>query len=152
VSVRCKLLLLTLALYAGTAAGFTFAEGTSSSEPGAPAQVFYRAFTIYASQEACAQSPIPRSLSVRLTHAQLTVGTRVHRDSASELIVEAYDETGKFLPSVPIVVSVLADNSVIGSRGDWDYFEALGPGEAEVRVAWLCGSVAASLRFFVSPA
>ena len=146
----CHSLLLSLALYTSSAAGFTFAEGTSSAELGVPAQIFYRAYTIYTLQEACDRSAVPASLSVRLTHRKVSVGTRVHRDSGSELIVEAYDEGGKFLPSVPIVVAVLADPGVIGSRSDWDYFEALTPGEAEVRVSWICRRVEGSIHFAVS--
>ena len=143
-------LLLSVAVWATPAAAFTFAEGTSSTEPGAPSAIFYRAFTIYTGQEACASSRTPASLRVHLRMEEVGVGTRVHRDSPSELVVEAYDDAGTFLPAVPIVVEVLANTGVVASGGDRDYFEIIGPGEVEVVARWLCAEVRGSVRLGVS--
>jgi hypothetical protein len=54
------------------------------------------------------------------------------------LIVEAYGASGQFLPTVPIVVSTLDLDGVIDNRSDWDYFEAIAEGEAELVVGWAC--------------
>jgi hypothetical protein len=127
-----------LALNVSPAWAWTFAEGYSSSAPGASSRIFYRAFTLNTSQ--CARSPVPKAISIRLDRSSLEIGDRVHRNERSELIVEAYDAESRFLPAVPIIVQVLADHNVLGSRADWDYFEAISSGEGKVLVRWACGT------------
>lgn len=143
---------LALALLAASpASAFMFAEGHSSAKPGASAALSYREFTIYLAEEACAHSPVPSRIEVRLARSSLSIGERIHRTSSSELIVEAYDEEGRFLPEIPILVDVDAPLDVAGSRADWDYLEARGAGEAKVVVTWLCGNVRGAVDFNVVP-
>lgn len=124
------------------AAGGVFGEGYSSAVPGGPAAIHFRAFTIYTGQEACAKSPVPAELRIVPNPLQLNVGDRIHRSNGhehvSELVVEAYDRDGVFLPSVPIIVNLIDVQSVVASRSDWDYFEAIRAGEDELVVYWAC--------------
>jgi hypothetical protein len=133
----CMALLFPLSALAGT-----FAEGFSSSVLGGPADLRYRAFTIYTGQEACAEAKQPAELSVRPSPIEMSIGDQIHRSNVdrapSELIIEAYGEAGEFLPAVPIVVSIVDSQGVTGSRSDWDYFEAIAQGAAELVVGWRC--------------
>lgn len=119
-----------------------FGEGYSSSVPGGPADLRYRAFTIYTAQDACARSPHPDRLQVRPEPLVLKVGDRLHRSNVehrvSELIIEAYGADGEFLSAVPIIVSTSDRQNVTMARSDWDYLEAVREGEDELVVAWAC--------------
>jgi hypothetical protein len=55
---------------------------------------------------------------------------------SAELLADLHD--GLFLPSVPIVVNLIDVESVVVSRSDWDYFEAIRAGEDELAVGWAC--------------
>jgi len=120
----------------------TFGEGYSSVEPGGPSSISFRAFTIITGREACEKSPRPAELRIFPNPLRMRVGDRIHRSNVdehpSELVIEAYDDRGAFLPAVPIAVSTIDAQRVTGSRSDWDYFEALGEGEAELVVFWPC--------------
>ena len=132
---------------------WVFAEGYSSAKPSVSARIFYRAFTIYTGQDACSDSPVPFEFRVRPNPITLKVGERIHRTERSELIVEAYDEAGLFLPAVPLVVTVIDSMTVVRSRSDWDYFEAIAEGEAELLIAWYCPAddhVQAKVRILVT--
>lgn len=137
-----------------------FGEGYSSAAPGGPAAIHFRAFTIYTGQEACAKSPKPAELRIVPNPLQLQVGDRIHRSNGdahvSELVIEAYDEDGSFLPSVPIIVNRIDVQSALASRSDWDYLEAIRAGEDELVVYWACpapdgSAVEARIRIFVTP-
>lgn len=121
-----------------------FGEGYSSAEKGAPSDIYYRAFTIYTQQEACAISARPAELRVFPSPLILKVGDRIHRTNVEmnpgDLIVEAYAEDGEFLPAVPIIVYTIDRQNVVSARSDWDYLEAMREGEDELVVAWACGS------------
>jgi hypothetical protein len=154
--VYLALLLVPSGLWAS---GGIFAEGYSSPAPGAPSQISFRAFTIYTWQDACAKSGTPSELKVMPNPITLNVGDRIHRtnvsEQRSEIIVEAYGARGLFLPAVPIIVSTVDPNGVLGNRSDWDYFEAVGEGEAELVVGWACqqsggAPLQASVRIIVT--
>lgn len=136
-------------LLCAPASAFTFAEGYSSAAKGASARLYYRSFTIYTGEDACAHSAVPASFTIHADPLDLRVGGRIHRNGESELVIEAYDAEGTFLPSVPVVVNVVADSNVIESRADQDYFEALAAGEGQVTVSWFCGDVSASISVAV---
>ena len=125
-------------------AGETFGEGYSSTEPGGPSAIYFRAFTIYKGKEACEKSPLPVEFRIFPNPLRMKVGDRIHRsnvhDNPSELVIEAYDKDGVFLPAVPIVVDTIDAQHVTGSRSDWDYFEAIREGEAELVVGWACAT------------
>ena len=154
--VYLALLLVPSGLWAS---GGIFAEGYSSPAPGAPSQISFRAFTIYTWQDACAKSGTPSELKVMPNPITLNVGDRIHRtnvsEQRSEIIVEAYGARGLFLPAVPIIVSTVDPNGVLANRSDWDYFEAVGEGEAELVVGWACqqsggAPLQASVRIIVT--
>jgi hypothetical protein len=142
------------------AAGGIFGQGYSSAQPGDPAAIYFRAFTIYAGQEACEQSPVPAEFRILPDPLQLKVGDRIHRtnfdEHTSELVIEAYDKDGLFLPAVPIHVDLVDVQSVVESRSDWDYFEAVRAGEDELVVSWACAAPDGSpleerVRILVTP-
>jgi len=140
-STMIYLAVLLLAVPLAAAAGI-FGEGYSSAEPGAPSALHFRTFTIYTLQEACRKSPVPAGLRIFPNPLRMSVGDRIHRSNVSEhpseLVIEAYDKNGAFLPAVPVVVNTLEVSNVVGSRSDWDYFEALREGEDELAVFWAC--------------
>jgi hypothetical protein len=142
------------------AASEIFGEGYSSARPGGPAAIYFRAFTIYTAQEACAKSPVPAEFRILPDPLELNVGDRIHRtnghEHASELVIEAYDQDGTFLPSIPIIVNLIDVQKVVASRSDWDYLEAIRAGEDELTVHWACpapddSSVEKRIRIFVTP-
>ena len=137
------LTVLLLAVPPAAIAGI-FGEGYSSAKPGAPSAVYFRAFTIYTGQEACEKSPVPVELRIFPNPLQMSVGDRIHRSNVdehpSELVIEAYDKDGAFLPAVPVVVNTIDAQNVVGARSDWDYFEAIREGEAELVVGWACAA------------
>lgn len=122
----------------------TFAEGYSSVEPGGPSSIYFRAFTIITGRQECEKSQRPVELRVFPNPLRMNVGDRIYRSNIEEhpgeLVVEAYDEGGNFLPAVPIIVTTIDVQKVTGSQSDWDYFEAIGEGEAELVVFWLCAA------------
>ena len=156
---RLVCLALLLVSYPLSASGGIFGEGHSSPAPGAPSEISFRAFTIYTLQDACKESAAPAQLKVLPNPITLRVGERIHRTNVgehwSEVIVEAYGASGRFLPAVPIIVSTLDPSGVIGDRSDRDYFEAIAEGEAELVVGWACAPpgtapVRASVRIVVA--
>lgn len=115
-----------------------FAEGYSSEASGLPAGLSWREFTIYTGREACAASPVPSAFVIRPAPIVLKVGERLHRTPDTELIIEAYDQKGTFLPRVPIIVNIASPEEVLESRSDWNYMEAAAPGEGELTTLWYC--------------
>lgn len=113
-------------------------------KPGAPAEIQFRAFTIYTGAEECKKSRQPAELRVHPDLLRLKVGDRVHRTNVnrhkSELVIEAYSEDGEFLSAIPIFVSTIDNSNVTRSRSDWDYLEAIKAGEADLVVGWACSS------------
>lgn len=135
-----RLALVCLGFLCQTLWAGSFGEGYSSATPNAPARIHYRAFTIYTAEEACAKSPTPARLTILPARLSLRIGDRLYRHEGNELIIEAYDETGRFLSAVPILVDVFAEEGVVTGRSDWDYLEATAEGEGELRVRWGCPS------------
>ena len=115
-----------------------FAEGYSSPEPGLPAAIYYRAFTIYIMQEACEASPVPAEMKVRPDPLRLNIGDRVARTERTALIIEAYNGDGRFIPAIPTIVDISDPDNIIDTRSDWDYLEAIAEGRAELTVKWAC--------------
>ena len=136
VVVACAVLMPPLA-QAGV-----FAEGYSSARPGGPADISYRVFTLYTRPEACAQAPVPAELRIHPDPLHLQVGDRIHRNNAeiheTELVIEAYDAGGRFLPAVPIGVGITETSGALQSYADWDYFEAVREGDEVLAVSWAC--------------
>lgn len=139
----CLALLIVFAAHPAARAGI-FGEGFSSAEPGTPSAVYYRAFTIYTRQEACEKSIRPVELRISPDPIYMKIGDRVHHSGLngrpSDLVIQAYDAQGSFLPSLPIVVDVIGKDHVTDSRSDWDYFEAVAEGEDELRASWACAT------------
>ncbi len=77
----------------------TIGEGLSSSEPGANIRAGYRIFTTITGPEACKSTPTP--VSLRSKPITLTVGDKLH---LTDLVVDAYDASGNFLPSTPLEI------------------------------------------------
>jgi hypothetical protein len=131
------------------ASAFTFAEGYSSAEPGAPALLYIRAFTLTEGRESCDTGPRATSLRLRLPSTTLKVGDRIHRMNTNpatrmDLIIEARDGTGALVPGVPIVVDVIpenagdAGNEPFTSTSDLDYLEATAPGKFTLQAQIYC--------------
>lgn len=143
INAKVGLALLVLAAQPAASAG-RFAEGYSSAEPGAPSEVYHRAFTIYSLKEACGESLRPGTFRISPDPIHMRVGDRVHHSSPqgrpSDLVIEAFDAQGGFLPSLPIIVDVTGRDGVVASRSDWEYFEAARAGEDELRVTWACAT------------
>jgi len=128
------------------------AEGFSSPTVDSPAKLYYRAFTIYTGQEACDKSPKVATLRIRVPSQTLIVGDKLqayYRDSTeeSDLIIEAYDSTGNFLPSVPISAEAYSigrtdnyDPGIIYINSSMDYWEARRPGRFVVTARWNCAT------------
>jgi len=137
------LAILLLSMPAAVAADI-FGEGYSSSEPGGPSAIFFRAFTLYTGQEVCDRSPLPAELKIFPNPLRMKVGDRIHRSNVdehpSELVIEAFDKDGAFLSGVPIIVNTVGVQNVIETRSDWDYFEAIQEGEDELVVSWACAT------------
>lgn len=152
---RCRLFWLA-ALFAPTAlSALPFAEGYSSAETGAPALLYYRAFTLTEGREACDTGPRVTSLRIRMP-STLKVGDRIHRMNGDpsirmNLVVEARDSNGALVPSVPIVVDVSADASsgageTFMTRADLDYVEATAPGTFILSAQIYCDYTTLSTR------
>lgn len=77
----------------------TIGQGYSSAEPGAQISAGQRAFTIYTHQEACDRTAYPSRIIAR--PLELEVGDKFR---LSDPVVEAFDEDGNFLPSVPLEI------------------------------------------------
>ena len=133
--------LLVCAAQSALSAGI-FGEGYSSAEVGTPSPIYFRAFTIYTGQEACEHSLRPVEFKILPNPLRLTIGDRVHHTGLdgrpSDLVIEAYDAEGAFLPSVPVTVAVISKDNVTDSRSNWDYMEAVRDGQDELRVVWAC--------------
>lgn len=136
-------------LFPAAAWAITFAEGYSSATPGAPALLYYRAFTTDEGREACDALARPSALRMRLPSATLKVGDRIHRMNTNpatrlDLIVEARDSLGALVPGVPIVVEVLAQKAEgstvepVTSPADKDYLEIVAPGAVTLVAMTYC--------------
>ena len=127
-------------------------EGYSSTEPSKPANIYSRTFTIYTLQEACAESPPVAEIKLRLPGTTIQVGDRIHTNHpddsvVSDLIIEAFDKEGTFLPGVPVSVgagsigrTLSFDPGIIYRDSSMDYWEARKPGEFEIGTSWLCAT------------
>lgn len=132
-------------------------EGYSSAQPSVPANIYYRAFTIYTLQEACEKSPKVSTLSIRLPNTRIQVGDRIKTNApddstVSDLVIEAFDAEGHFLPSVPVHVgagsqgrTVDFDPGIIYRDASMDYWEARLPGKFDLEVSWACSHDAQSV-------
>jgi hypothetical protein len=112
-----------------------FAEGYTSDTVDTAAKVDHRAFTIVGGQEACDKSPMPAEFRVKPRSIYLKIGDRLYRD---DLIIEAYDEDGKFISSVPIVIQILGRDDLLKGGSDRDYVEAVSTGTGRLLVGWRC--------------
>lgn len=151
---KIALVILTL-LIPTSASAAIFGEGFSSPTPNAPADIRFRAFTIYSLESACEASAAVERLNIMPNPLFLAIGDRVHRSNESVIVIEAYDENGEFLPSVPLVINLFDDQNTTTSRSDWDYFEAVREGEARLFTFWACAKqstqgVEASARIVVT--
>lgn len=127
-------------------------EGFSSAEPSIPANIYYRAFTIITLQEECEKSPEVSKITLRLANTTIEVGDRVHSNSpddstVSDLVIEAFDDEGNFLPSVPVHVgagsqgrTIDYDPGVIYKDASMEYWEARKPGKFDIGAIWACSS------------
>jgi len=119
-----------------------FGEGFTSEAPGSPSDIRLRVFTIYTREESCERSPVVDHFKIIPSPLYLEIGDRIHRTNvnewSSEIVVEAYDENDRFLPSVPIFVSLIDEDGIATLRSDWDYFEATHEGEAILTITWAC--------------
>jgi hypothetical protein len=131
------------------ALAFTFAEGYSSSTPGEPALLYYRAFTLDEGREACEALARPTALRIRLPSTTLKVGERIHRMNGNpatrmDLVIEARDSNGALVPGIPIVVDVVAQKAAgasvepVTSQPDRDYLEAVAPGTVTLIATTYC--------------
>lgn len=152
-------IVLTVAPWSTPMFAEIFGEGYSSLEPGAPADVRYRAFTVYTLEEECAGHPRPARLTAFPDPVRLSIGDRIHRTNVSpqqsELVIEAYDASERFLPSVPIALDIADGQRTVESRSDWDYLEAVREGKGGLRISWLCpnpddAAIEAHVRIMVS--
>jgi hypothetical protein len=127
-------------------------EGYSSAQPSIPARIYYRVFTIYTHQEACEKSPKVSVISLRLPSTRMRVGDKIKTNSpddsiVSDLVIEAFDEDGNFLPAVPVYVMAVSqgktidyDPGILYRDGSMDYWEARSPGKFDIGVSWACPS------------
>jgi len=129
-------------------------EGFSSSNLATPANVYYRAFTIYSLESACEKSPEVSSIKLHVPNGTLYVGERLHANTpddsvVSDFIIEAFDREGNFVANVPVQVSVYSvdrtstfDPGIVYRDASMDYWEARKPGEFAVFVRWSCAESA----------
>jgi hypothetical protein len=127
-------------------------EGHSSAQPSAPATIHSRAFTIHTLQDACDDSPTVSSLVLTLRSTRIHVGDRINTNtvdnaSVSDLIIEAFDADGNFVPSVPVYVGATSqgktqeyDPGIVYKDASMDYWEARLPGKFDIEAGWLCVS------------
>ncbi len=142
---RTLLAILALVLWPASHAAI-FAEGYSSAVQSTAADIRFRAFTLYSREAACNVAPAIAEIKVLPDPIRLQVGERIHRSNVTnivtELIVEAYNSDGEFVPGVPIIVELLDNNGVTATRSDWNYLEAQQAGVAELLVRPACLSSA----------
>lgn len=141
-SVNYLMLMSLILIVPAAVSAAAFGEGYSSMISNGPADIRFRAFTIYTLQEACDSSPAVAELRIFPDPLILKIGDRIHRSNVnsqtSELIIEAYGNDGEFLPAVPVIVSTVDVQNITSTRSDWDYFEAVREGEDGLIVAWAC--------------
>lgn len=137
-------------LFSANAYGFAFAQGYSSASLGDPAKIYYRAFTLHNLEPACSKTAPVSNLVVSHPKTRFTVGDRIYRNDPNslketEMVIEAFDETGNFVPSVPIDVQLIArdvtgayNSTVFHGYSDMNYTEAVMPGEFDIIVSWAC--------------
>lgn len=134
-----------MGFYAGSSAGWHLAETYTADVPGSPVALHSRSFSLGIMPEVCSKSPAPSKLVLR-DPIRLRVGQRIERmaqvpeNSQDDVIVDAYDEHGTFLPHVPVTISVLDPQGILAFRSDGDYVEAVAVGEAGLEVFWACAS------------
>ncbi len=146
---KLQLFSLVLLILSKSALG---AEGYSSPSLGSPAKLSYRAFTIYTGQEACEKTPEVASLRIRLNRQMLRVGDKLQAyylndAEESDLIIEAFDLAGNFIPSVPISAEAFSigrtanyDPGIIYMNSSMNFWEARKPGHFAVTTRWYCGA------------
>ena len=132
-------------------------EGYSSAEPGVPANIYSRAFTLMIHQQVCEDSPDVARISLKLFRDVMVVGERIRTNRAddsvvSDLVIEAFDASGNFLPAVPVYSSVSSagrtrdfDPGVVYRDGSMDYWELRKAGEIEVSAYWACAKTREAL-------
>lgn len=127
-------------------------EGYSSATLSSFANVYSRAFTIYTHVEACGKAPEVSEIEINYPKEIIKVGDRIQANSSddsivSDFIINAFDEDGNFLPSVPIFVYVNLPVSTLDSGPEViyrdssiNYWEARKTGEFSIEVVWACQS------------
>lgn len=128
-----------------SSAGWHLSEAYTADAQGLPVALHSRLFSLGVMPEICDKSPVPSKFVPR-DPIRLRVGQHIERigqvseNRQDEIVVDAYDENGSFLPHVPIRVTVTDPQGIIGYRSDGDYVEAVAPGEASFDVTWACES------------
>ncbi|WP_152025262.1 hypothetical protein [Congregibacter litoralis] len=118
-------------------AGSTLAEGYSASVVDGSIETGFRMFTIYSLEKACSQPHMPVSLVAK--DLELDVGDTF---TLSKLLVNALDDNGEFIPSVPIVITGEVDSNVIyhDPAFDQESYVARHAGSVSFAVVYLCPS------------
>lgn len=127
------------------------AEGFSAEERSSLASLENRIFTAESALEACANSSIPASLKISLVNDSLVIGDKLNFE---DILVEAFDESGDFLPSVPVIVSTLSQDGMLSAHPDWEYVEVFSYGFATLMVSTYCADIVEvndQLTFTVAP-
>ena len=146
--VAIALLLASTVVAAVIADTGHFGEGYSSATQTTPAEIHYRMLSLGNWQQICDASALPDRLSLKPDPLRLNIGERIHRSGAAELVIEAYDAQGRFVPRVPILLVLIDPQDITTSRSDWDFFEAKQPGEAWIGVRSACAKdIEPSLEF-----
>lgn len=131
--------------------GWHMAEGFSAEERSSLASLRNRFFTAESALEACDDSSIPASLEISLVNASLVIGDKLNFE---DILVEAFDENGDFLPAAPVIVSALAQDGMLSAHPDWEYVEVSSYGYATLMVHSYCKQspqAGASITFSVAP-
>ena len=123
-------------------------EGYSSSSRWESIEAGWRMFTIYAGQDACANTPLPSTLSAE--PIRLAVGEKF---LLNMLVVTAHDTDGTLIPRVPISIGRCDSSSVLvrdmhANEMTWIAEEV---GVAEFSIGGICpgGSATATVQVIV---
>jgi hypothetical protein len=125
--------------------GWAFGEGFTSTAPGAPAEIYYRAFSLGNMPEICGSSGVPVKLVPRRDPIRLHIGDSIQRvgqvpgNKQTHVVVDAYDEHDHFLPHVPITVTVIDAQRITEVGTERDDLRAVSTGDANFEVTWACG-------------
>jgi hypothetical protein len=128
-----------------SSAGWHLSEAYTADVQGLPVALHSRLFSLGVMPEICNKSPVPSKFVPR-DPIRLRVGQHIERigqvpeNRQDDIVVDAYDAKGTFLPHVPIRVTVTDPQGIIGYRPVGDYVEAVAAGEASFEVTWACGS------------